>query len=476
MRIGNQDGSLVVLTEPVAEVNQGYIVSNTFEKSSVVTLKDLRGPIFQGDGVTPIPSSPPKIDEDDAVLKHGAAVLRTASFVLGTLVLRVSPEIYQGSEDPQNEIPGDATYGSHGGHEIVDPRSSLIVALLNPQGATSYTKADLTTGITYSVGGGSLDKYEKAGDVGENRFYQNTEPYPQKETKHNAIGLLNQISSDDITDALKSAGITDPKFADLTNQSNLSKNSSVKDLIDYSDGQKNKNTEITDALGSNDETTIVSLLKKKIDENRIKDYKKGFNSSTAYKVYTDIGSYQQIIDAAAKPPTADAIRPSSKITIAGDSDTVTFDAFIKTFSDSVNASYQDFKHIGQQDTFKVFVGSTRQIGITFVAIAMPGSKDFQNSNLNAKTLLQKINTLMNVCSVGQISGDYIKGPIVKVSVVGMLSQLRCACTSVKVDMDVTDTAWDVDDELPQSYNVSLDLSPLAMHNDQLLTYNGKFYA
>ena len=474
VRIGGQESSLIALTEPIGEVNQGYVISSTFEKSSVVDVKDLRGPIFQGDGITPTPPSPPRLDEDGAILKHGAAVLRTASFVLGTLVLRVTPEIYQGSEDPQNEIPGDATYGSHGGHEIVDPRSSLIVALLNPQGATSYTKADLTTGITYSVGGGSLDKYEKAGDVGESRFYQNTEPYSQKETVHNAIGLLNQITGDDITDALKNAGI-DAKFADLTKADNLTKNSSVKDLVD-SDGQLNKSTEITNALGSNDETTIIALLKKKIDENKIKDYKKGFNSSTAYKVYTDIGSYQQIIDAAAKPPTADAVRPSSKITIAGDSDTVTFDAFIKTFADSVNTSYQDFKHIGQQDTFKVFVGSTRQIGISFVAIAMPGTKDFLNSNLNAKALLQKINTLMNICSVGQISGDYIKGPIVKVSVVGMLSELRCACTSVKVDMDVTETPWDVDDELPQSYTVSLDLTPLAMHNDQLLTYNGKFYA
>lgn len=475
VQIGNSRGSLIVPTLPAAEVNQGYRVSNTFQKSSITDVKDLRGPIFQGDGITPTPSTPPSIDEDSAVAKHGGAVLRTATFVLGSLVLQVTPEIYQGSEDPQNEIPGDATYGSHGGHEIVDPRSSLIVALLNPLGGqTSYTKADLTTGITYSVGGGSLDKYENAGDVGENRFYQNTQPYAQKEAKQNAIGLLNQISADDISDQLKPL-ITDPKFADLTKQDVLSPNSSVKNLVDK-DGQLNKNVEIAQALGSNDETIIVNLLKNKINEDKIKDYKKGFNSSTAYKIYEDIGSYQQIIDNAAKPATADQIRPSSKIIIKGDSDEVTFDAFIKTYADSVNTSYQDFKHIGQQDTFKVFVGSTRQIGLAFTAIAMPGSRDFSNSNLNAKNLLDKINKLMNICSVGQRSGDYIKGPIVQVSVVGMLKQIRCACTSVKVDLEIADLSWDVDTELPQSYNVSLDLTPLAMHNDQLLTYNGKFYA
>ena len=496
--------SFIIPTTPTERVNQGTYFIGTREYSNTV-IGELKGggggpeqgidptgttsfievtlppdQVVQGDGSLP-PSPTPLIqDEDDVVTRQGTIELNTLRYLAGSLILQTVPEIYQGGEPPQNDLPGE------GGHQIVDGRSSIVSTLLNPAGGTLvYTKADLTTGIPPASGGGSLEKYNNAGDASSTIQYVNTEPYGDQQIRQKAIDLLNDEGGVDSYDQLAQTGI-DPTLAELTKQDNLSKNSSVKNLID-SDGQLNKNIEIADALGSTEEVKILDILNKKISTSKIQDYKKGYTvqpqinylAGPSARKYTDIQSYDQLKQLADAAPTQEEFSLKTiKIKPQGVDDpvkTLTFDAFIRNYSDSVNANYQDFKHIGQQDVFKVFVGATRQIGLGFAVVAMYGTTKYTNSNKKAKETLEAVDKLMRTCTVGEPSGNYTKGPIVEVSVAGLFTDLICACGSVKVDIESADTPWDVDSGIPHLFNVSLDLTPLAMVGGGLLSQEGRFY-
>jgi hypothetical protein len=500
--------SFITLTEPAEEVSQGIFRIGTREFSNVevksggggetpnqgidatgtnsfvqITLPPTQ--VAQGDGSLPPSPTPPIQSEDNVVTRQGTIELQTLRYLAGSLVLQAAPEIYQGGEPPQNEIPGDATHGSHGGHDLVDTRSALIAALLNPAGGTEiYSKADLTTGIpllTTSIGGG-LDRYDNVGDVSSTIQYANTLPYTDQAARQKAIDLLNDEGGVDAYDQLKQALPPDSKFADLTKQDNLSKNSSVKDLVD-ADGQSNKNVPIADALGTTGdpntvEVQVIGLLNNKITTSKIQDYKKGYTvqpevrylAGPSPRKYTDIQSYEQLSQLADAPPTSEEFQLKT-VKIGS----LTFDAFIKSYSDGVTANYQDFKHIGQMDVFKVYVGATRQIGLSFAVVAMKGTTNYTNSNKTAKQTLEAVDKLMRVCTIGTPSGNYIKGPVVDVSVAGLFTDLKCVCGSVKVDVEPADTPWDVDSGIPHLFNVSLDLTPLAMAGGGLLNSDGNFY-
>lgn len=472
--IGSNQQSLISLTLPAPTVSQGFIN----DESGIVISNppgELKETVFSAqspDLTTPSP--------EDSLIRNQGIVLNTLGYTLGQLALVATPTLIQGGELPQNELPGE------GGHQIVDIRAAKVSALLNPPAGTlKYTKAQLTTGIT---DGGSLAKYDNAGDVSDTIQYVNVDQYAAKERQQTIVDLLNSEGGEDAANYLGIINPDNAKFNNLIKQSALSRNSSVKDLVD-SDGQLNKNSATADALGiggpsypdlSADDgqvqSTLAGLLTTKISNEKIKEYKKGFNNRN-YKFYTEVNSYDQIIESVNQAPSSDQKRPNYTISISevGGDGSVVFDAFIKSFSDSLNTNYTDFTHVGQQDTFKVFKGATRQIGLGFTVAAMPGTRDFTNSDLKAKETLQKVNKLMTICGVGAVSGNYIKGPIVKVTAVGLISDLICACGSVKVDIPVDENTWDIDTQLPHLYDISLDLAVLAMHDDLLLTKSGKFY-
>jgi hypothetical protein len=486
VKLGGQDQSLIVPTFPPERLNQGYLGLFGVSLNNSITVIESPGTVFQGPGTDP--SAPTgEITDGQVPSRQGSSTLRTLSYTLGGITLRTAPELYQGGNLPTNELPGE------GGHEIVDTRSAKVSILLNPpKGTAAYTKAQLSAGIPITSTGGSLEKYDNVAKA-EDGSYKNVEQQSPRSRK--VVKVLNTpVNYDDsaIVDQID-AILKEPnngqqssttKYSSYFKGDNKSSNSTIKELVD-GDGQLNKNVAIAEALStkgdSNEvERAVVDLVKSKITSDRIKEYKRGFDGSTSYKYYDDVTSYDQIIQAAgtATGRQGDVERPSSIIKIAdySNEDTnVVFDAFIKTFSDGLTVNYQDFKHIGQQDVFKVFTGTTRQISLAFSAVAMPESRDFKNSNINAAAMLEKINKLMLICGVGSIEGEYIKGPIVKVTVAGLVSDLICACGSVKVESPVTESPWDVDVELPQMFEVTLDLAVLAMQGGSLLNRSGKFY-
>ena len=239
--------------------------------------------------------------------------------------------------------------------------------------------------------------------------------------------------------------------------------------------QPNPNIPITNALGNtaNDPSAgIIGVIKSKVD---FKEHRHGFNGS--YKYYGDTTKYEQIIQAVNRSPRANAKRPGASITIQevnGDA-TVVFPAFIKTLGDSVTATYGDYRHVGQIDTFKIYQGTTRQLSLAFDAVAMGSGNDDIGDSITAKDLQTKVDDLMRICTVGGTVGQYIAGPIIRVSIANYIQNLVCACGSVKADVPIADTAWDQQSGLPHIYNITLDLTVLTMVGDSLLERGGKFY-
>lgn len=479
---------------------QGLVTINSKTTSSTSLL--LPAPtVNQGDGTIPTATAPA-----DAYIEDQSVSLRTLTYVTLNAGLRLLPELIQGGQqsrpalsvdnlairqhsegglNPTNELEGE------GGHKIAHARSATISQFLNPPaGTANFTQAQLQGGLL--AGRGGLDGYDKIGkNPNNNVTFQNAGLYNSQPRQQLAISVLNPVTGmggdqsakliklvmDDASNGRAGERSVDD-YEKYFKPQNESPNNTVASVeVGGIQNQPNPNIPITNALGSTDNDpsqAIINIINQKID---FKEHRKGFNGS--YKFYGNVTNYNQIIQAVNRAPRSDAKRPGATISIAPveGGDIVIFDAFLKTFSDNVAAAYTDFKHIGQMDTFKVYSGTTRQLSVGWTAISMPGSRDFDNSSVDAKTLLRdKINKLINICAVGTANGQYIKAPIIRIQVAGMVTGLICACNSVKVDVPIADTPWDVETQLPHMYDVSLDLAVLAMENDQLLTKYGLFYS
>ena len=147
--------------------------------------------------------------------------------------------------------------------------------------------------------------------------------------------------------------------------------------------------------------------------------------------------------------------------------TVTFTAFLTSFSDSHTANWTDISHVGQMDTFKVYKGATRQISVAFKVIG-GYTGPFLNSSLSASDVIAKLNSLINATVIGAVDGSYVKGPIVELTIAGLVSSINCAISSVKIDTEVAETGWDSNGGTPHVFSVSLDATALATKGGTLL--------
>jgi len=501
--IKNQGGTNPEKAASVGEIEtiQGIVTINGKARSQTSIVIPVPQ-VLQGDGVEPIPAA-----GENAFINEQSVDLRTVGYLSLGFGLRFLPVIVQGGESPRYALSvtnNAATQHSEGGlnptnelegetgFRITHTRSATISKLLNPPAGTSaFTQAQLQSGIAPGAGGGGLDQYDRVGpnSNNDNLTFQNAGTYNSQARSQLAINILNPVTGiggDQAATLIKlvmddaSNGRANEKSVDdyekYFKSANQSPNNTVASVeVGGIQNQPNPNIPITNVLGSdaNDPTTeINNLIKSEVD---FRQHRKGFNGS--YRYYGDVTTYDQIIQAVNRSPRSNAKRPNSTISIAPveGGDLIIFDAFIKNLSDSLNVAYGDYKHIGQMDTFKVYQGTTRQLALSFDVVAMPGSTDFTNSTSDSAGTLAKINRLMNVCGVGAVSGQYIKGPIIRIQIAGLVTGLICACSSVKVDVPIADATWDVDSEKPQLYNISLDLAVLAMEDDKLLVRGGNFY-
>lgn len=133
--------------------------------------------------------------------------------------------------------------------------------------------------------------------------------------------------------------------------------------------------------------------------------------------------------------------------------------YLASFSDGFGASWNDVTYVGRQDTLKQFKGVTRAVSF---AIAVPS---FSRGELTANMAM--INKLADATVIGNMSGNYIKGPLCKLKI-GNLINSYCAFSSLKWDYDPAEATTDIDAGLPHLLKVSFEAAVLADRNDKLL--------
>ena len=488
------------------EIVQGIVTINGKARSQTSTMIPVPE-VLQGDGVTPTLAA-----GENAFIDDQSVDLRTVGYTSLGFGLRFLPVVVQGGEFPRyalSEANNAIAQHSEGGlnpvnqankqevgHVIRNERRGLISMMLqNPYQAVEMTQYDVNI-VTSEPGtadprlGSNLDQYKKIGPNkdNDNLLFQNIQEYGSRDRNNTTTFLLN-LPKGATTNVAKliqlvmdnpANGRADEKSIDnyekYFTEANQSPNSTVASVeVGGLLNQPNPNIPITNALGNtaNDPSAgIITQIKDKVD---FREHRKGFNGS--YKYYGDVTKYEQIVQAVNRSPRANAKRPGASIIIQEISGgaKVEFPAFIKTLGDSVTAAFGDYKHIGQMDTFKVYQGATRQLSLGFDAIALGKGNDDIGGSLDAKELQSSIDDLMRICTVGGASGQYIIGPIIKITIASYVQDLICACGSVKVDVPVADASWDQESGLPHIYNITMDLTVLAMAGGKLLDRGGRFY-
>ena len=299
--------------------------------------------------------------------------------------------------------------------------------------------------------------------------------------KHGSEEPQNQINDSNSKNSFKPTGAKKMLIGLLDGQYGANATANIEQYL--TDTRDNKNVPfpesrvITNVLGDRNvsDDVVNNLLKTRVTKTIPKK-----ESNVTYKTYGDVASYDDLIKKIAnrqlKPGDSKYNAKETKVTFARyGGGSISFTAFLTSLSDSINATYGDVNYVGKQDTFKVYKGTTRQIGIGFKAVALGSDSGFATSDQNAKALADKVNTLIQTTVIGKVGGKaYTEGPFVKFSVAGLYKNLPAIVNSVKVDVSTTETPWDVNTALPMYYDISLDLTILGTQNGTLFDSNKSF--
>ena len=138
------------------------------------------------------------------------------------------------------------------------------------------------------------------------------------------------------------------------------------------------------------------------------------------------------------------------ITSKRGSGAVKFKAFITSFSDSFNMSWNDINYVGRQDTLKSFKGVTRGGSIGFKVAAL--------SEADMAINFAKLNNLVKIAAMGSGTGadNYVQGPMCSITVGRWFTNTPCIFNSIKYDVQTAEYSWDIDKQMPQLVDVSLD--------------------
>jgi hypothetical protein len=130
---------------------------------------------------------------------------------------------------------------------------------------------------------------------------------------------------------------------------------------------------------------------------------------------------------------------------------VNLKAYLNSFADSVAASWNDVTHVGRQDTLKQFKGVTRTVSF---AVSVPSF-----SKVDLPTNMKKVQDIISITSVGKYQGNYLIGPLCRLTLGGFFKNVYVVFDGVKVDFDTAESTWDIDSGLPHllklSFNATL---------------------
>ena len=131
---------------------------------------------------------------------------------------------------------------------------------------------------------------------------------------------------------------------------------------------------------------------------------------------------------------------------------VVFKAYLTAFSDSFSTSWNDVQYVGRQETLKQFKGVTR--GVSF-GLSVPSF-----SGVDLPINMAKIQRAINITSIASYSGNYLKGPLCKLTLGGFFKNVYVVFNSFKVDFDPAESTWDIDKGLPHLLKISMDATVL----------------
>ena len=109
-------------------------------------------------------------------------------------------------------------------------------------------------------------------------------------------------------------------------------------------------------------------------------------------------------------------------------------AFIKGFNDGMNASWNEFSYLGRGEKFFNYTGFTRQITMSFTAVAQ--------SVQELSIMYQKLNYLMSHLTPDYSSGGYMRGNLVQLTLGGYLYEVPGVITSLTYNIP-DDTTWEI---------------------------------
>ena len=111
-----------------------------------------------------------------------------------------------------------------------------------------------------------------------------------------------------------------------------------------------------------------------------------------------------------------------------------FRAFVKSFTDNVNASWKDFNYIGRGEKFFNYTGFTRSVSMGFTVVAQ--------SVQELSIMYQKLNYLMSHMSPNYSNSGYMRGNLVQLTLGGYLYEVPGVITNLTYTIP-DDTTWEI---------------------------------
>jgi len=217
------------------------------------------------------------------------------------------------------------------------------------------------------------------------------------------------------------------------------------------------------------ETTYISDFRTQVEDPNVKGAKWNFQAdSLETKFYINAGQYVDKMNLAFPSIIKDTDDPFSKSEKdiikfgfecmdndnPGESVFLSFRAFLNGgITDNHGAELNSFKYMGRGETFYTYQGFTRSMNFSF-KIAVGSSQELE-------PLYIKLNRLVSQVYPDYSINNYMRAPMVKLTIGDYVSRMPGFLESVNITIDGT-TSWEINNnkQLPHVLDVSISFKPI----------------
>ena len=128
---------------------------------------------------------------------------------------------------------------------------------------------------------------------------------------------------------------------------------------------------------------------------------------------------------------------------------ITFKAFIENFSDGFSPKWNDITYVGRPDTFRIYTGLTRTIGLTFLLVDFTGYDQ----------IWRQTNDLARLCSPSFDSSGKMISPVLKLSILDLIDEVGYID---RLDIGIEkDFPWDMNPKQNDAGTLEVNIKPMA---------------